>query len=109
MLAVELVFAVGWGLFWLYWLVKAFSMKRGRVPWSRELAVRAVLGAVVIVLIRFGVFRHDGLNSNPWRAGVGLALFAFGLTFAIWARVHIGRNWGTPMTPWIQGIHAKPR
>ena len=37
MRAVELVFAVGWGAFWLYWLVAAFSMKRGRIPWSREL------------------------------------------------------------------------
>ena len=31
MRAVELVFAVGWAAFWLYWLVAAFSMKRGRV------------------------------------------------------------------------------
>jgi len=23
---------------------------------------------------------------------------ALGLSFAIWARVHIGRNWGTPMS-----------
>ena len=28
----------------------------------------------------------------------GLVLLALGLGFAIWARVHIGRNWGTPMT-----------
>ena len=42
MRAVELVFAVGWAAFWLYWLVAAFSMKRGRVPWSRELRIRAV-------------------------------------------------------------------
>ncbi len=25
-------------------------------------------------------------------------MFALGLGFAIWARIHIGRNWGTPMT-----------
>jgi protein-S-isoprenylcysteine O-methyltransferase Ste14 len=96
--AVELVFAVGWAAFWLYWLVAAFSMKRGRVPWSRELGIRALIAAVVIVLIRLGAFRHDGLTTDPWRAGLGLVLFAFGLGFAIWARIHIGRNWGTPMT-----------
>ena len=39
-----------------------------------------------------------GLNSDPWRAGLGLFLFALGLAFAIWARLHIGRNWGTPMS-----------
>jgi protein-S-isoprenylcysteine O-methyltransferase Ste14 len=96
--AVELVFAVGWAAFWLYWLLAAFSMKRGRVPWSRELRIRAVIAVVVILLIRLGAFRGHSLNTDPWRAGIGLALFALGLGFAIWARTHIGRNWGTPMT-----------
>jgi protein-S-isoprenylcysteine O-methyltransferase Ste14 len=95
---VELVFAVGWAAFWLYWLVGAFSMKRGRVPWSRELRIRAVIVVVAILLIRLGVFRGHGLNTDPWRAGIGLVLFTLGLGFAIWARMHLGRNWGTPMT-----------
>lgn len=94
---VELVFAVGWGIFWLYWLVAAFSMKRARVDWSRQLRIRAVILVAAIVLARLGAFRGHGLNTNPWLAGVGLALFALGLAFAIWARLHIGRNWGTPM------------
>jgi protein-S-isoprenylcysteine O-methyltransferase Ste14 len=96
--AVELVFAVVWAAFWLYWLVAAFSMKRGRVPWSRELGIRAVLAVIVILLIRLGAFRDHGLNTDPWRAGLGLVLFALGLGFAIWGRLNIGRNWGTPMT-----------
>ncbi len=98
MRAVELVFAVGWAAFWLYWIVAAFSMKRGRVPWSRELRIRGVIVVVVIVLVRSGAFRGHGLDTDPWRAGFGLVLFAVGLGFAIWARMHIGRNWGTPMT-----------
>ncbi|HZT15063.1 MAG TPA: isoprenylcysteine carboxylmethyltransferase family protein [Gaiellaceae bacterium] len=98
MRAVALVFAVGWALFWLYWLVAAFSMKRGRVPWSRELRIRAVIGIVVIVLIRVGAFRGHGIHTDLWRAVLGLALFVLGLAFAIWARLHIGRNWGIPMT-----------
>jgi protein-S-isoprenylcysteine O-methyltransferase Ste14 len=96
--AVEFVFALGWAAFWLYWLLAAFSMKRGRVPWSRELGIRAVIIVVVILLIRLGAFRHHGLNTDPWRAALGLVLFALGLGFAIWARLHIGSNWGTPMT-----------
>jgi protein-S-isoprenylcysteine O-methyltransferase Ste14 len=98
MRAVELVFAVGWGAFWLYWLVAAFSMKRGRVPWSRELRARAVLVVLAILLVRLGAFRDHGLDTDPWRAGLGLVLFVMGLAFAVWARVHIGRNWGSPMT-----------
>lgn len=98
MRALEFVFAVGWAVFWIYWLVAAFSMKRGRVAWSRELPVRAVIVVVVIVLVRLGLFRHPSVDSDAWRAVIGLALFVVGLSFAIWARVHIGRNWGTPMS-----------
>lgn len=98
MRAVELVFAVVWAAFWLYWLVAAFSMKRGRVPWSRELGIRAILAVLVILLIRLGAFRVRSVQTAPWRAGLGLALLVLGLSFAVWARIHIGRNWGTPMT-----------
>jgi protein-S-isoprenylcysteine O-methyltransferase Ste14 len=98
MRAVEIVFAVGWAAFWLYWLVAAFSMKRGRVPWGRELAIRAVLVPVVILLVHAGVLHSPGRDANPWRVGLGLVLLVLGLGFAIWARVHIGRNWGGPMT-----------
>jgi protein-S-isoprenylcysteine O-methyltransferase Ste14 len=98
MQAVELVFAIGWAAFWTYWFVAAFSTKRGRVPWAHELRIRALIVVLAIVLIRFGAFRGHGLSTDPWRAGLGLVLFALGLGFAIWARVHIGRNWGTPMS-----------
>ena len=93
----ELVFAVGWAAFALYWLVAAFSMTRARVSWFRELRIRAVIVVAAILLSRLGAFRGHGLNTDPWRAGLGLVLFALGLGFAIWARVHIGRNWGSPM------------
>jgi protein-S-isoprenylcysteine O-methyltransferase Ste14 len=98
MRAVELVFAVSWAAFWMYWLLAAFSTKRGRVLWSRELRIRVVIVAITILLVRLGAFRSHGVNTDPSRAAVGLVLFAFGLAFAIWARVNIGRNWGTPMT-----------
>lgn len=102
MKVVELVFAIVWAAFWLYWLVAAFSMKRGRVPWSRELGIRAVIVVVVTVLVRAGAFRHHALNTDAWRAGTGLVLLGIGLGFAVWARVHIGRNWGSPMTRKLQ-------
>ena len=98
MRAVELSFAVAWAAFWLYWLVAAFSMKSGRVRWSHALRVRALIALVVFFLVRFGAFRGHGVKGDPLRAGIGLVLFALGLGFAVWARVHIGRNWGTPMT-----------
>lgn len=98
MRAIELVFAIVWAAFWLYWFAAAFSIKRGRVPWSREVGIRVVIVAVVILLVHLGAFRHRGSSTDFWRAGLGLVLLAFGLGFAIWARVCIGRNWGMPMT-----------
>jgi len=98
MRAVELVFALGWAAFWLYWIVAAFSAKRGRARWSRELAIRAVIVVMAIILARLGAFRGHAVATDPVRAAVGLILFAGGLTLAIWARVHLGRNWGLPMT-----------
>jgi protein-S-isoprenylcysteine O-methyltransferase Ste14 len=98
MRAVELVFALGWAAFWAYWLVAAFSAKRGRVQWSGQLRIRVVILGIAIVLVRVGVFRGHGITMQPWQAGIGLVLFAVGLAVAIWARVSLGRNWGTPMT-----------
>jgi protein-S-isoprenylcysteine O-methyltransferase Ste14 len=98
MRGVEIVFAVGWAAFWAYWLIAAFSVKRGRVLWGRELRIRVPIVVVAFVLFRLGVFRHHVVNHDPWLAGIGLVLFAAGLALSILARVHIGRNWGTPMT-----------
>jgi protein-S-isoprenylcysteine O-methyltransferase Ste14 len=98
MRTVELVFGIGWAAFWAYWLLAAFSMKRGRVPWGREVRIRVVIVVAVILLVHLGAFRGAGIDTDAWRAGLGLALFALGLACAVWARVHIGRNWGTPMT-----------
>jgi protein-S-isoprenylcysteine O-methyltransferase Ste14 len=96
--AVELIFAIGWAAFWIYWLIAALSTKRGRVPWSRQLRIRVLLLVGVVLLVRVGAFRDSDLNTDPWRAGLGLLLFALGLGFAIWARRVLGRNWGTPMS-----------
>lgn len=95
---VGIVFAVVWAAFWVYWLVAALSMKRGRVPWTRELGIRVVLVAVVFVMVRVGTFRSPEVNTHAWRDWLGLAMLGSGLGFAVWARVHIGRNWGMPMT-----------
>jgi protein-S-isoprenylcysteine O-methyltransferase Ste14 len=96
--AVRLAFAAVWAAFWLYWLGAAFATKRGHVPWSREVRIRAVIAVFAIILVRLGAFRGHGANGDLVRAGIGLVLLALGLGFAIWARLHIGRNWGTPMT-----------
>jgi protein-S-isoprenylcysteine O-methyltransferase Ste14 len=96
--AVELAFALGWAAFWVYWLSAAFSMKRGRMALRQDLRIRFVILVMVLILIRVHAFHNGALDSSAVRAGIGLTFFAVGLWFATWARVHIGRNWGTPMS-----------
>ncbi len=96
--AIELFFAVGWAMFWLYWLVTAFMAKRSQIAWSSELLSRVAIVACAIVLLRLGVLRGGDLTTNPVRATCGMVLFVLGLAFALWARVNMGRNWGGPMS-----------
>jgi protein-S-isoprenylcysteine O-methyltransferase Ste14 len=97
--SVELVFGVGWAAFWLLWLLASFTVKRGRRQWPRGGPIRVAFIVLVFLVFRLGVVRgQSGVSTEPWREAVGLVLFALGLGFAIWARVHIGRNWGHPMS-----------
>ena len=98
MTAVDLFFALGWVAFWVGWLVAALYTKRGSIPWSRHVRIRLVLVVLAALVLRTGVFRHQRPHTDPWLVGLGVALFVLGLGLAIWARIHIGRNWGGPMT-----------
>lgn len=100
-----------WGAFAVCWLLLAQFNKRAnrnapglrRIWWLR---VPILIAAFALVWYR----RHGGggtLGSAgrlltlhggvpaQW-AGVGLTLI--GIAFAFWARAHIGRNWGMPMS-----------
>ena len=99
MRVITVVITVGWVVFWLYWLSAAIGVKAGRTRWGRGVGVRVAIAVIVIVLLRFkGVRTALAPIRDPALAGIGLALFVLGLALAVWARLHIGRNWGTPMS-----------
>jgi len=99
MKAIDTIIAVGWIVFWAYWLVMAFTAKAEQSRWTRFAGVRAGLILAVLLLIRFRVFRGPAaVTGNPWLLGTGLALFVLGLALAVWARVYLGLNWGMPMS-----------
>ena len=87
---------IAWIVFWLYWLASAFGAKEGgggrrRVP----LAGLSVLSVLLLARVLRG-----GSQSvhSPILGALGAVVFSSGITLAIWARFHLGRNWGMPMT-----------
>jgi protein-S-isoprenylcysteine O-methyltransferase Ste14 len=88
--------AIAWIVFWVYWLASAYGAKRGKGG-RRRVPMSGVTALAVVVLIR--VFPNGGLAvNNPVLGAIGAGVFASGIALAIWARTHLGRNWGMPMT-----------
>ena len=89
-----------WIVFWAAWLVAALSVKRAaQSRMGRFVGLRIAGFVIVYLLIRFGIVKgHRAVVNGPVLQGVGMVLFLSGLGLAVWARVHLGRNWGTPMS-----------
>jgi protein-S-isoprenylcysteine O-methyltransferase Ste14 len=97
MRAVDVVFGFGWLAFWVSWLLAAVGAKPGRARWGQFVGFRIVVVVLIIALAHTSLLRHHRVHSWGLIA-VGLALWALGLGLAVWARWHLGRNWGSPMS-----------
>src|SRR4051812_8778689 len=91
--------AAVWAVFIVYWGVSSLSTKRTMRRdytwvWSRIAAIIAVLLLVNLSGVRFNVAYHP----MPVVGWLGVSLCVLGVAFAIWARYHLGKNWGMPMS-----------
>ena len=98
-----------WLVFFTGWLLAAFWSKRGaeRVTSRRQMyyAVPVVLGFTLLLSSRVEI-EWLNLRFMPRSAPVqvaGLAITVAGMGFAVWARVHLGRNWSS--APMIKEQH----
>ena len=96
--AVDIVIAVCWVAFWIYWVAAAIGVKAGHTRWTRFAGVRVGVILVILLLLRVKALKGYTTSNDPWALGIGLALFLFGLGLAVSARIYLGRNWGTPMS-----------
>ncbi len=88
--------AIAWIIFWVYRLASAFGVKEGRAS-RRRIPLNGLSALSVLLLLR--VFGGGSLAiHSPVLGAVGAVVFASGIALAIWARVHLGQNWGMPMT-----------
>ncbi len=96
-----------WLIFIAYWAIMGARAKRtiGARFWGREAGLRVAVVVLVLLALRLPVVRHALRNMRAYAAAasplmglIGVVLCAFGVGLAIWARSHLGRNWGMPMT-----------
>jgi protein-S-isoprenylcysteine O-methyltransferase Ste14 len=95
--ALKLAISLAWIVFWLYWLASAATSKESvSGGWRTRLTGVSAVGVFVIA----GVLRNAGglAVHSVIVAAIGAVLFACGIALAVWARLHLGRNWGMPMT-----------
>jgi protein-S-isoprenylcysteine O-methyltransferase Ste14 len=102
-----------WLIFVVYWLVSAIGVKKNIKSHSLWKSISLRLGVVIILLILarttplFGHnFRYffqsiEVSKAEPHNfilSSIGVVLAVLGIAFSIWARGHLGRNWGMPMS-----------
>jgi protein-S-isoprenylcysteine O-methyltransferase Ste14 len=94
--SLRIAVAAVWVVFWIYWGISAVLSKRGTTS-TQGLPLRVVLIVAVILVVRL---LHPGSLDvhGTVLPVVGTLIVVAGLGFAVWARVHLGRNWGMPMS-----------
>lgn len=100
------IIAALWLLFILYWALAAAGVKRNlsRRRWGIELGLRVALIFIVIGLLKFPSVRQflgeiqRSVNHSAVLGWTGAALCVLGFGLSMYARRHLGRNWGMPMS-----------
>ncbi len=101
----NLLLGICWIVFIGVWLALSYQAKktiqrngRRHNPWLRL----AVITSAVILLFNIEFFKafvdYRPFPSNDLAQAIGVLICAAGIAFAILARIHLGRNWGMPMS-----------
>src|SRR5271156_1882217 len=97
-------FPVVWIVFVLYWQIKAADTKATqRLEPAASGILRVLIFLIAIVLLSVPRIPLPWLYRQLWPQGLlpfwlGAAVTVAGLLFAVWARVHLGRNWSRSVT-----------
>ena len=93
-----------WILFWLYWIISALGSKKGNASNIRQfLGIRiGIIFVAALAALSYNrlspSFKNHFVSTNGVVLLIGFILFLSGIAIAVWARVHLARNWGMPMT-----------
>jgi protein-S-isoprenylcysteine O-methyltransferase Ste14 len=97
--------SISWIVFLVYW---AFSAIRAKKTLSTKSNLWGIISRIAIFVTIVLLFKIPGFREfvrhyqtffiNPVAMDIGVIVCIAGLSFAIWARVHLGKNWGMPMS-----------
>jgi protein-S-isoprenylcysteine O-methyltransferase Ste14 len=94
-----------WLLFVVYWAVAAMGAKRSaRGTWRGGIGLRLVLFLGIAAVLRSPSLREAltqiqrSASQSSLLAWSGVVLCVLGFGLAFYARWHLGRNWGMPMS-----------
>lgn len=97
--------ALLWLIFLIYWWLSATRSKkyarradRWRGAGFRLLIIIIVLLFLQIPGVRLFFAHHALISKNPAFDALGFLLVFAGMGLAVWARIHLGKNWGMPMS-----------
>lgn len=102
------IILISWLAFIGYWAISAIGVKKDvtkNVWWSgRAYTVRLAIAMILIVVVilripninRVFVNKINEIGSTA--ALIGAVLCVLGISFAIWARFHLGKNWSSHPT-----------
>ncbi len=93
-----------WCIFLVVWSVSALSSKENLHSRYGLLGILLRVGAVALIILVARTHLAGILSTNAFFTVdnfafnvARVALCTFGIGFAIWARLYLGRNWGMPM------------
>lgn len=102
MLLYRSVITLFWFIFIVYWVIASFSVKKNVQKNGYWFAWRILFIVLVILVVRSNAFNNFDATFLKHTSSainfIGIAVCALGIGFAMWARVYLGENWGTPMS-----------
>lgn len=101
----DFLIAICWITFILVWLVLGVLAKKNK---TRKIQISPAPIVMVLAISGLVFLLHtNGLEylisyqlfpSTPFIQFTGVLFCAAGIAFAVWARIHLGKNWGMPMS-----------
>jgi protein-S-isoprenylcysteine O-methyltransferase Ste14 len=91
-----------WALFWGYWILSAaYTRSKVKKVSSGQKSIQWIFH-LIFVILAFSITLYEFKNLTFWREIIphnliveylGVIILLISLSFAIWARISLGRNW----------------